>query len=299
MRKLAGQNRVDWPCRPEQNTLNVPTNYKGLGILNKTELTPGVFLAASLTRAKNGVCVTSIVNTTEQDQMISLPLVNLEQLSEEESVMTFVLSAVADRDCIYRQVWVFKKRGYLFRSQIDCTRFSPDPENVSAVKKFPSPTNTRAIEHYLDLCGYYRKFIPNFSSIAKPLTELQKKKVPFEWNQKTEDAFVSLKEILTTEPLLQYPDFSKPFFLTTDASNEALGAILSQGPIGQDLPMAYASRTLNNAERNFSTTEKELLAIVWVCKQYRPYLYGKKFTIVTDHKPLTWVSMWRTSDRDY
>ena len=90
--------------------------------------------------------------------------------------------------------------------------------------------------------------------------------------------------------MLQCPDFSKPFVLTTDASSEALGAILSQGPIGQDLPIAYASRTLNNAERNYSTTEKELLAIVWACKQYRPYLYCKTFTIVTDHKPLTWGS---------
>ena len=141
----------------------------------------------------------------------------------------------------------------------------------------------------MGLCGYYRHFIPNFSKITKTLTELQKKNAPFEWNQRTEDAFVSLKEILTTEPLLQYPDFTRPFVLTTDASNEALGAILSQGPIGQDLPIAYASRTLNTAERNYSTTEKELLAIVWACKQYRPYLYGKKFTIVADHKPLTWV----------
>jgi hypothetical protein len=87
---------------------------------------------------------------------------------------------------------------------------------------------------------------------------------------------------------LQYPDFTKPFVLTTDANNEALGAILSQGPVGQDLPVAYASRTLVPAEKNYSTTEKELLAIVWGCKQYR-HLLGRKFTIVTDYKPLTWV----------
>ena len=77
--------------------------------------------------------------------------------------------------------------------------------------------------------------------------------------------------------------------LTTDASTEALGAILSQGPIGRELPIAYASRTLVNAEKNYSTTEKELLAIVWGCRQFTHYLYGRKFTILTNHKPLTWV----------
>jgi hypothetical protein len=87
--------------------------------------------------------------------------------------------------------------------------------------------------------------------------------------------------------LLQYPDFTKPFVLTTDASNKALGAILSQGLIGHDLPVAYANRTLSNAE-NYSTTE-EVLAIVWGCRLYRQYLFGRRFTIVTDHQPLTWV----------
>jgi hypothetical protein len=91
------------------------------------------------------------------------------------------------------------------------------------------------------------------------------KNTPFEWNQRAEDAFVTLKDLLTNEPLLQYPDFTRPFVLTTDASDEALGAILSQGPIGQDLPISYASRTLNNPEKNYFTTEKELLAIVWGC----------------------------------
>jgi len=89
--------------------------------------------------------------------------------------------------------------------------------------------------------------------------------------------------------LLQYPDFSKPFILTTDASNDALGAILSQGEIGRDLPIAYASRKLSKAERNSPTVEKELLAVVWGCKNFRPYLYGRKFTVVTDHRPLVWI----------
>lgn len=88
---------------------------------------------------------------------------------------------------------------------------------------------------------------------------------------------------------MQYPDFSKEFVPTTDASIHAIGAILSQGEVGKDLPIAYASRTLNKAESNYSTIERELLAIVWAVKHFRPYLFGRKFKIVTDHKPLTWL----------
>jgi len=88
---------------------------------------------------------------------------------------------------------------------------------------------------------------------------------------------------------LQYPDFTKQFILTTDASGKALGAILSQGETGSDLPIAYSSRTLNNAECNYSATELECLAIIFGVKTFRPYLYGRKFTIITDHRPLSWL----------
>ena len=91
------------------------------------------------------------------------------------------------------------------------------------------------------------------------------------------------EQLLTNDPILQYPDFIKELNLTTDASNFAIGAILSQGPVGQDRPVAYASRTLNQSEQNYSTIEKELLAIVWATKYFRPYLYGRKFKIFTDH----------------
>jgi len=94
---------------------------------------------------------------------------------------------------------------------------------------------------------------------------------------------------LTNEPLLQYPDFNQPFNIKTNASNITIGAILSQGKIGSDLPIAYALRTLNRAETNYNTTEKELLAILWAVKQFRQYVYGRKFNKVTDHKPLSWL----------
>lgn len=165
----------------------------------------------------------------------------------------------------------------------------PDPGKVEKVKEFPKPKNVKDIKSFTGLCNYYRRFIPNFSKIMEPLTSLLRKNVTFKWESTQEESFEKMKELLTSEPLLQYPDFEKPFILTTDASNDAIGSVLSQGEIGQDLPIAYASRTLNSAERNYPTVEKELLSIVWSVKQFRPYVYGRKFTIVTDHKPLTWI----------
>lgn len=142
----------------------------------------------------------------------------------------------------------------------------------------------------MGLLGYYRKFIKDFAKITKPLTKQLK------GNNKTitiDDEFTKTvdfcKILLTNDPILQYPDFTKPFILTTDASNFALGAVLSQGTLQNDKPVCFASRTLSDTEVNYSTIEKEMLAIIWAVQYYRPYLFGTKFTIVTDHKPLTWL----------
>ncbi|XP_063920701.1 uncharacterized protein LOC135135549 [Zophobas morio] len=163
----------------------------------------------------------------------------------------------------------------------------PNPEKICAISDYPRPTNTKTIKQFLGLLGYYRKFIKNFAAIAKPLTSLLKKDIAFVWGPEQELSFTTFKQVLTNEPILQYPDFSKSFTLTTDSSNFAIGAVLSQGD--RDLPVAYTSRTLNKAECNYNTTEKELLAIVYAVKHFRPYLYGQKFKIVTDHRPLTWL----------
>lgn len=166
---------------------------------------------------------------------------------------------------------------------------SPNPEKIKAISEFPVPQNAKDIKSFLGLTGYYRRFIDNFSKITKPLTCLLKKDIPFIWSQEQEFSFNFLKEKLITAPILQYPDFTQPFVVTTDASNYAVGAILSQGEIGNDKPIAYASRTLNKAEGNYSTTEKELLAILFGINTFRPYLYGYRFKIVTDHRPLVWL----------
>lgn len=166
----------------------------------------------------------------------------------------------------------------------------PNPDKIKAVQNYPIPKSQKEIKQFLGLLGYYRKFIKDFARLTKPLTIKLKKD---ERINITEDSyrncFETCKQMLLSDPILQYPDFTKPFLLTTDASNFALGAVLSQIINGQEHPLCYASRTLNEHEINYSTIEKELLAIVWGTKYFRPYLYGRKFKIITDHKPLNWL----------
>lgn len=165
----------------------------------------------------------------------------------------------------------------------------PNPDKISAIQNYPLPKTPTEIKRFLGLVGYYRKFIPNFARIAKPMTQCLKKGSKITLDQEYLDCFEKCKALLINDPILQYPDFNREFILTTDASKLAIGAVLSQGSIGSDKPIAYASRTLNSSEINYSTIEKELLAIVWATKYFRPYLFGRKFKIVTDHRPLQWV----------
>lgn len=166
----------------------------------------------------------------------------------------------------------------------------PNDDKIRAVLNFPLPKTTTEIKSFLGLIGYYRRFIPDFAKITQPLTSCLKKRNKIIIDQRYTDAFNKCKELLTHAPLLQYPNFDKPFILTTDASNIALGAVLSQGQVGSDKPIAYASRTLSDTEARYSTIERELLAIIWATKHFRPYLYGRKFYIYTDHRPLAWLN---------
>lgn len=150
-----------------------------------------------------------------------------------------------------------------------------DPGKVETVENFPIPKTSKDMKSFLGLCGYYRRFIKDFAKIAKPLNRLLKEVSEFIWTNEQETAFQQIKRCLISEPVLQYPDFTKEFTLVTDASQEALGAVLSQGTVGKDdRSISYASRTLNSAEKSYSTTEKELLAVVWSVQYFHPYLWG-------------------------
>lgn len=165
----------------------------------------------------------------------------------------------------------------------------PNPDKIEVIKKWPVPKTEKELRGFLGTIGYYRRFISDFAKIIKPLTVALRKGNKIDQNSEFLKAFQKCKEILTSSTILQYPDFTKPFILTTDASNFSIGSVLSQGTPGKDKPVAFASRTLSKTEENYSTIEKELLAIVWACKYFRPYLFGRKFTLYTDHKPLTYI----------
>jgi transposase InsO family protein len=164
-----------------------------------------------------------------------------------------------------------------------------NPDKISTIKNYPTPTNATAIKMYLGVCGFYRRLVPRFAHIAKPLTMLTKKDQPFVWNEEQEHAFNELKTALCSDPILRYPNFNKDFILTCDSSGYAISAILSQEVDGHDLPVAYYSRQLNKAEQNYSTYERELTAIISGIKHFRIYIYGRHFKIYTDHRPIQFL----------
>ena len=163
---------------------------------------------------------------------------------------------------------------------------------VDAIKRMPRPKTKKEVRAFLGLTGYYRKFIPGYASIATALTDLTRKVQPaqVEWTASCEEAFSKLKELLCSTPVLQTPDFDRGFVLQTDASNRGVGAVLGQtDEAGSDQPVAYYSRKLLPREENYSTIEKECLAIKLAVQAFRVYLLGRQFTIQTDHRALEWL----------
>lgn len=163
-----------------------------------------------------------------------------------------------------------------------------DNKKVEAIKKFPVPKTQKNVREFLGLATYYSRFINNFAKTTKPLTALLQKDTKFTWTDETSIAFETVKKLLSEAPLLAFPDFFKEFLVSTDASNIAVAGILSQGEIGKDRPIAYTSRMLRGAEPRYDTYEKEALAVHFSVKQFRHYLYGRPFKVITDHQPLVW-----------
>lgn len=164
-----------------------------------------------------------------------------------------------------------------------------DPEKVEAILKIPTPRCVREVRRIVGMASWYRRFIPNFSSLMSPLTRLTEKNQRFRWDDTCEDALNNIKQILVKAPILACPDFTKPFIVETDASDYGLGATLCQKYPDGDRVVCYLSRSLTKTERKYSTTEKECLAVIFAVEKLRPYLEGSKFVVVTDHYSLKWL----------
>ncbi|GJY22798.1 putative reverse transcriptase domain-containing protein [Tanacetum coccineum] len=165
---------------------------------------------------------------------------------------------------------------------IDSEGIHVDPAKIESIKDWTSPKSPTEIRQFLGLAGYYRRFIEGFSKIAKPMTKLTQKKVKFEWGDKQEAAFQLLKQKLCSAPILALPEGSKDFIAYCDASKKGLGAVLMQ----REKVISYASRQLKIHEKNYTTHDLELGAVVFALKIWRHYLYGTKCTVFTDHKSL-------------
>lgn len=168
-------------------------------------------------------------------------------------------------------------------------QIKPDPERIKGIVDFPRPTTVRQIRRFLGMAGWYQRYINNYSSIAAPITDLLKASDKFKWTSEAQESFDALKHSLTTCPVLTHPDFGEHFYIQCDASMTGIGGVLFQLKNGEEHPIAYMSRKLNSAERNYSVTELECLAAVLSVKAFRCYVEGMPFTIITDHSSLKWL----------
>jgi hypothetical protein len=164
-----------------------------------------------------------------------------------------------------------------------------DASKISSIVDWPRPKNLRESRAFVGLCQYYRRFVPNFSTVAAPLHALTKKGALFEWNAACENAFRELKRLLSGADVLALLSESGGYILDCDASDQAIGAVLSQIQDGVERPICFASQLYNKHEKNYNVTRKELLAVVTFVKKFRQYLLGKPFIIRSDHAALQWL----------
>ncbi|GJT81231.1 reverse transcriptase domain-containing protein [Tanacetum coccineum] len=181
------------------------------------------------------------------------------------------------------------KEGIVLGHKISKTGIEVDKAKVDVIAKLPHPTTVKGIRSFLGHAGFYRRFIQDFSKIARPMTHLLEKETPFIFSKECIEAFETLKLKLTQAPILVAPDWDLPFEIMCDASDFAVGAVLGQRKTKHFQPIHYASKTMTEAQAHYTTTEKELLAVVYAFEKFRPYLVLSKSIVYTDHSALKYL----------
>ena len=182
------------------------------------------------------------------------------------------------------------EKGVLLGHVVSHEGVAVEEGKVSKIRDLPAPQNLRQLCGFLGHANYYRRFILNFASIVNSLTQLLKKDVPYVWTVDCQAAFEEIKNRLIQAPILIPPNWSKPFHIHADASHTAVGAVLCQDDGKKiDHPIYYASRNLSDPERNYTTTEKECLSMVFAVDKFRHYLLGNHFIIYVDHQALKYL----------
>ena len=181
------------------------------------------------------------------------------------------------------------QEGIVLRHRISARGIEVDKAKIEAIEKLPPPSSIKGIRSFLGHAGFYRCFIKDFSLIAKSLSNLLVQGTTFEFDEQCVLAFSVLKDKLVSAPIVVAPDWDLPFELMCDASDYAIGAVLGQKRKRIFQVIYYASQTLNDAQLNYATTEKELLAIVFSFDKFRPYLIGNKVIVHTDHSAIKYL----------
>jgi hypothetical protein len=173
---------------------------------------------------------------------------------------------------------------------IDSNGLHPTPSKIQAISHAPEPKNVSELRSFLGILQYYARFIPNLSMILKPLHDLLHNDVQWKWSPECQAAFTEARQALVSAKVLTHYDVNKPLQLATDASPYGMGAVLSHTmDNGEERPVVYASRTLTKTEQNYSQLEKEALALIFAVRKFHSYIYGRRFSLVTDHKPLVTI----------
>ncbi|GJT31164.1 reverse transcriptase domain-containing protein [Tanacetum coccineum] len=181
------------------------------------------------------------------------------------------------------------REGIMLGHKISKSGIEVDRAKVDVIAKLPHPTTVKGVRSFLGHAGFYRRFIQDFSKIARPMTHLLEKETPFVFSKDCIDAFQTLKKKLTEAPILVVPDWNLPFELMCDASDFAIGAVLGQRKTKHFQPIHYASKTMTEAQIHYTTTEKEMLAVVYAFEKFRPYLVLSKSIVYTDHSALKYL----------